>query len=171
MAAVGAPEVITQLESAAKVLMVRKSALFSNRGGWRRLHLNSASGGVWRSEAPAVVCFFPVFVGKCVELFLCRRNAVRAMRGALPCLALPVSIPLIVVTLPPPSCPRSSFLSQTSTTLNYPPTLTFGHFPAWLSCPETSAGPRRRSRYIKFYGTGRGWSISGCFVVVLTRCV
>lgn len=110
MAAVGAPEVITQLESAAKVLMVRKSALFSNRGGWRRLHLNSASGGVWRSEAPAVVCFFPVFVGKCVELFLCRRNAVRAMRGALPCLALPVSIPLIVVTLPPPAvhAPRFS---------------------------------------------------------------
>lgn len=28
MAAVGAPEVITQLESAAKVLMVRNSALF-----------------------------------------------------------------------------------------------------------------------------------------------
>lgn len=35
MAAVGAPEVITQLESAAKVLMVRNAALFYSycRGG------------------------------------------------------------------------------------------------------------------------------------------
>lgn len=32
MAAVGAPEVITQLESAAKVLMVRNSTLFCSRG-------------------------------------------------------------------------------------------------------------------------------------------
>lgn len=32
MAAVGAPEVITQLESAAKVLMVRNSALFYSHG-------------------------------------------------------------------------------------------------------------------------------------------
>lgn len=31
MAAVGAPEVITQLESAAKVLMVRTSSLFCSR--------------------------------------------------------------------------------------------------------------------------------------------
>lgn len=47
MAAVGAPEVITQLESAAKVLMVRNSLLFCGRGrgGMRMLTLSRVGLG------------------------------------------------------------------------------------------------------------------------------
>lgn len=49
MAAVGAPEVITQLESAAKVLMVRYSALFYSheKGGTYILTLSRVEFGGW----------------------------------------------------------------------------------------------------------------------------
>lgn len=66
MAAVGAPEVITQLESAAKVLMVRNSSLFCSHE-WRLYAcLNVVSGGVWRLFSPR---FVSVFVAKCVQVF------------------------------------------------------------------------------------------------------
>lgn len=76
MAAVGAPEVITQLESAAKVLMVRNSGLFPRRRGARaserhapqlclgrrrRLRLRGflphvlSFRGAWRSASPVSI--------------------------------------------------------------------------------------------------------------------
>lgn len=54
MAAVGAPEVITQLESAAKVLMVRTSSLFSPGAGAVQ-HGRAVSGGFRCSETAARV--------------------------------------------------------------------------------------------------------------------
>lgn len=70
MAAVGAPEVITQLESAAKVLMVRTSSLFSPSVDTVK-HVQVVSGGFRSLETVAVaslVTFFcemcPVFTGE-----------------------------------------------------------------------------------------------------------
>lgn len=64
MAAVGASEVITQLESAAKVLMVRTSSLFSPSAG-AATHGRAVSGGFRCSETAAVVevghAFFSLF--------------------------------------------------------------------------------------------------------------
>lgn len=87
MAALGAPEVITQLESAAKVLMVRTSSPFSPTVGAVE-HVRAVSGGSRRLEplaAASLAAFFPrmcpVFAGG------------TAMRGALPRLSTPLKTP------------------------------------------------------------------------------
>lgn len=84
MAAVGAPEVITQLESAAKVLMVRTSALFSTSVDTVK-HARSVSGGFRCLGAVAVVHLVTFFFVKCAQFSLEKHP--RAMRGALPLLS------------------------------------------------------------------------------------
>lgn len=66
MAAVGASEVITQLESAAKVLMVRTSSLFSPSVGAVN-HGRAVSGGFRCSETAKLANAFLV---KCVQFSL-----------------------------------------------------------------------------------------------------
>lgn len=128
MAAVGAPEVITQLESAAKVLMVRISSLFSPSVGAVK-HVRAVSGGFRRLETVAVaslVTFFckmcPVFTG---ETFV--SDAWR--------LALAVSIPL-KIRLPSQRTALFQALFSITTVLTQEPAS--GHFPAGFRCAETS---------------------------------
>lgn len=87
MAAVGAPEVITQLESAAKVLMVRTSSLFSPGVGAAK-HLRAAPGGFRRLETVAVASLARFF-GEMCSVFSGGTSASGAWR-----LASAVSIPL-----------------------------------------------------------------------------
>lgn len=69
MAAVGAPEVIAQLESAAKVLMVRTSSFFSSIVGAVK-HIRAVSGGFRRLETVAVASLVTLFLGKSVQFSL-----------------------------------------------------------------------------------------------------
>lgn len=82
MAAVGAPEVITQLESAAKVLMVRTSSLFSPGVGAVK-HVRAVSGGLRRLEAVAVASLLAFFWGGKMLEFSVEKHR-WAMRGASP---------------------------------------------------------------------------------------
>lgn len=79
MAAVGASEVITQLESAAKVLMVRTSSLFSPSAGAVK-HGRAVSGGFRCSETAAVVEVGHAFFGQMCPAFAGETS----VRGALP---------------------------------------------------------------------------------------
>lgn len=139
MAAVGAPEVITQLESAAKVLMVRNSTLFCSRGEGDTylLTLPRVGFGGWRLPR--------LFASSRFLLIMCSVFTGGALweRCVAPCLTIPypgslhpVQIRSPSITFPVSSFP--SFLSWTAaTTLVCNPGS--GLFPARLSCPETSA--------------------------------
>lgn len=87
MAAVGAPEVITQLESAAKVLMVRTSSSFSPSVGPVK-HVRAVSGGFRHLETVAAAGLAR-FSGQMCPVFSEGTSVSGAWR-----LALAVSIPL-----------------------------------------------------------------------------
>lgn len=128
MAAVGAPEVITQLESAAKVLMVRTSSLFSPSVGAVK-HVRAVSGGFRRLETVADASLVTVFCKMC-PVFSGETFVSDAWR-----LALAVSIPL-KIRLPSWHTALSPARSSTTAALIREPAS--GHFLVGFSCAETS---------------------------------
>lgn len=134
MAAVGAPEVITQLESAAKVLMVRHSlpVCGPEKDGERILTQSWVELGGWglrRGSFWSRSLLFNVFS-------FYRR--MWAMRGAAPGLSPSRREKKIIRSFSKHFSRCSlSFLSHGTITLKY--FSVFGRFPMWLSFPQTSA--------------------------------
>lgn len=133
MAAVGAPEVITQLESAAKVLMVRHSlpVCGPERDGERILTQSWVELGGWGLRRGS---FWSRLLFNVFSFY----RRMWAMRGAAPGLSPSRREKKIIRSFSKHFSRCSlSFLSQGTITLKY--FSVFGRFPMWLSFPETSA--------------------------------